>query len=148
MNFDGFGHSNLKTDQRTLFSLQNFLHLQKSRGTEVFFFLDVNILGNYKYLFRELGVAWKWSNKCSSCVLQKWLPKSSCIVQYFWDHYPQNVWLFIWQSLPGENNGNIINGLQHFIIYIVGLLQHRKAVNDHITCCLMWHWEKVRWFPH
>lgn len=65
MNFDGFGHSNLKTDQRTLFSLQNFLHLQKSRGTEVLFFLDVNILGNYKYLFRELGVAWKWSNKLS-----------------------------------------------------------------------------------
>lgn len=31
---------------------------KKSRATEVLFFLDINILWNYKYLIRELGVAW------------------------------------------------------------------------------------------
>lgn len=35
-------------------------------------------------------------------------------MQYFLDRYPQNVWSFIWQSLPGGDNGNIINGPQHF----------------------------------
>lgn len=38
---------------------------KKSRATEVLFFLDINILWNYKHFIRELGVAWNWSNYLS-----------------------------------------------------------------------------------
>lgn len=117
---------------------------KKSRVTEGLYFLDINRLWNYKYLSRESVVAWKYSNKlCSSCVLQTGLPKSSCLVKCFLDLHPPNMWSFIRQSLPGENSGNIINGFQHFIVYMAGLLQHGKSVNDHTMLYLMWHWERL-----
>lgn len=146
MTFNGIGYCNLNTDQRMLFlALENLLHLQKKvELLRNYIILDINILWIYKYLSRELEVARKYSNKlCSSCVLQTGLLKSSCIVECFLDLYLPNVWSFTWQSLNGENSRNIINGFQHFIIYMAGLFQHGKAVSGHTMLCLMWHWKRL-----
>ena len=93
---------------------------KRSRATEVLFVLDINKLWNSKYLFRELGIAWKWSDKLSVHLLfyKHNFPKAAALCNISWTIIYKNVCSFIWQSLPGVNSGNIINGLQHFIMYM------------------------------
>lgn len=59
---------------------------KKSRAAEVLFFLDVNILWDYKYVFRELGVVWKWSDELSGHLVfyKHDFPKAATLCNIFW----------------------------------------------------------------